>query len=146
MRMLCRKTAKQTCGCRTEAMNKTKNILNSLLATVIHKNKRNAASNSEKVVHHCSNVYVISDGIFLLIKISLESLEFRLKCTPNYSSSWQNAFSPSASDIFMKRIVRNEKFCFISSRKFVSSAWVLQFSCTCLLENTYPTHKRCWRK
>ena len=38
------------CGSRKEAMQKNKNILNSL-ATVIHKNKRNAAGNSERVVH-----------------------------------------------------------------------------------------------
>jgi len=38
------------CGSRTEAIQKNKITLNSL-ATVIHKNKRNAAGNSEKVVH-----------------------------------------------------------------------------------------------
>jgi len=57
MRIPSRKTAKQTCGSwigsvcgiRTETMQKNKNILNSLAAE-IHKSKRNAASNSEKVV------------------------------------------------------------------------------------------------
>jgi len=59
MSILNRKTAKQTCGSklgsvcgsRTKAMQK--NILNSLEAA-IHENKRNAAGNSEKVVHPCS--------------------------------------------------------------------------------------------
>jgi len=36
-------------GGRTEAMQKCKNTLN-LLAVVIHKNKRNAAGNSEKIL------------------------------------------------------------------------------------------------
>ena len=52
--------AKQTCGSRegsvcgskTEAMQKTKIILNSP-AAVIHKNKRNAAGNGKTVVHPC---------------------------------------------------------------------------------------------
>jgi len=51
---------RQTCGSklglvygsRTEAMQKNKNILNSE-AAVIHENKRNAAGNSERVVHPC---------------------------------------------------------------------------------------------
>jgi len=50
IRVLSRKTNKQACGSRTEAMQKNKNILNSL-AAVIHENKRDATGNSEKVVH-----------------------------------------------------------------------------------------------
>jgi len=60
MRIFSRKTAKQTCrnslglvcGFRTETRQK---ILNSL-APVLHKNKRNVAGSSEKVVHPCPGV------------------------------------------------------------------------------------------
>jgi len=50
MRIICRKTVKQTCGSRTEAMQK--NSFNSL-APVIPKIKRNVACASEKVAHPC---------------------------------------------------------------------------------------------
>jgi len=51
MRILGIKTIKHTCGRRikTEAMQKNKNVLNSL-ADVIRKNEHDAASNNEKVV------------------------------------------------------------------------------------------------
>jgi len=56
--ILCRKTAKETCGSRvgsvcgsrTEEMQKNRNTFISL-AVVIRKNQRNAAGNSEKIVH-----------------------------------------------------------------------------------------------
>jgi len=58
MSMLSKKTVKQTCGStlssmcgsRTEATQKKKNMFKPL-AAIIYKNKRNAAGNSEKVVH-----------------------------------------------------------------------------------------------
>jgi len=48
-----RKMAKQTCGSRTEAMQNNNNILNSL-TIVVHKNKRDATDNSDKVEHPCA--------------------------------------------------------------------------------------------
>jgi len=60
VKILSRKTAKETSGSRlgsvhgkskTEALQKTSNILNKL-AAVIHKNKHNAAGKSKKVVRH----------------------------------------------------------------------------------------------
>jgi len=58
MRILNKKTAKQTCasrldstcGSRTQTIERNKNTLNSLTAAV-HKNKRDVAGNKEKVVH-----------------------------------------------------------------------------------------------
>jgi len=48
-------------GRKTETIHKNKNILNSL-AAVIHKNKCNAAGNSEKVVHPCSGLMKFLSG------------------------------------------------------------------------------------
>jgi len=58
MKIFSIKTAKQTygsrlgsaCGSRTEAMQRNKAIFKTLPA-VIHKNKRNTACNSDKIVH-----------------------------------------------------------------------------------------------
>jgi len=61
MRILGIKTIKHTCGRRikTEEMQKNKNVVNSL-ADVIRKNKRDAASNNEKVVLSWIKAYFIS--------------------------------------------------------------------------------------